>query len=435
MTLSLEKINNMAACLTVVGLLLLVAALPFHYGCTQRFALYWLAVTYPLDYVLNHRWSHWHWTPAKWIYVAFIAFFCLVPVWQLFDPIRTPLFDFTIEQYAPFLAVGLCGIAGITDKFRIDYAAWTMLGVSTAIVICLIVRTGLHHPDFAHWVLCFNINRAEHINTHMVVNLYFNLSLILGIFVVLYGKRSVIVRTITALCMVPAVFALLITEGRTGLLTFLLCTFVLLLHYMLVRHRWWMLSVVAAFVVLAGGIIMNNERLELIGKTTDPRIYIWKVAVETIMGKPVLGYGVCSAREEFVRRGLADKEFNEHYADHVRTFPKYTAQGRVHFEIMHPHNALLDTWMQFGVFGVFLLVICLILPSLMRLGKYQLFLDLCILAFVMQACFESLGNNLQPMYLCLIVLLFQNQYQSDVHLQKLKRQASEHPVVEITPTA
>ena len=428
-------VKNGVSYLPMIGLLLLVAALPFQYGWVQRTALYILGISYPIDYILNHRWQGWHWTRDKWVYVAFILFFCLIPLWQLFDPVRTYLLQFTIERYLPFLVIGICGIAGLTDRFRVDYAAWTMLAVSTAIVVYLCYTVGFHQPDFTQWVFLFNFNRAERINTHMVVNLYFNLSLILGMFVVIYSKRPIIVRILTAIFMCPALFALLITEGRTGLLTLLLCTFVLLLYYMLFQRRWWMLSIVAVFVVLASAIVVHNERLEQIRTTTNPRIYIWDVTVQVIMDRPVLGYGVCSAREEFVRRGLADEAFDAHYANEVRVCPKYTSQGYTHFEIMHPHNAVLETWMQFGVAGVFLLAVCLLLPLLMRLGKYQPYLDLCVLAFAMQACFESLGNNLQPMYLCLMVVLFHSQYLSDMKQRKSKVQASKHTVAEITPTA
>lgn len=408
-----EKINNVVSYLPAVGLLALMATLPFHYGSAQRIALYWLALAYPIDYIVNRRWQGWHWSHRNWVYVAFIAFFCLIPIWQIFDPQLTPLFQFTIERYVPFLAIGICGLLGVTDKFRVDYVAWTMLATSVSMILYLVAIVGLQ-PDFTHWCFLFNLARIEHINTHMVFNLYLNLSLILGAFVVIYGKRPLLARILTAIAMLAPIFALLITEGRTGLLTLLLCTFVLLLYYMLCQHRWWMLSLVALFVIVAGVIVMNNERLEVARTTTNPRIYIWKVAGQMIMDRPILGYGVCSAREEFIRRGLADDDFNAHYADEVRTMPCYSAQGRIHFEIMHPHNAILETWTQFGVLGVFLLVVCLMLPLLMRLQKYQLYLDLCVLAFAVQACFESLGNNLQPMYLCLMVVLFHTQFISDV---------------------
>ena len=123
MRLTRAQIGEWVSYLSMVGLLALLATMPFHYGEAQRIALYWIAATYPLDYILNARWRGWRWTQAKWTYVAFIAFFCLIPIWQLFDPIYTSLYQFTIERYMPFLVVGVCGFAGLTDKFRIEYAA------------------------------------------------------------------------------------------------------------------------------------------------------------------------------------------------------------------------------------------------------------------------------------------------------------------------
>ena len=80
-------------------------------------------------------------------------------------------------------------------------------------------------------------------------------------------------------------------------------------------------------------------------------------------------------------------------------------------DIMHPHNAVLETWTQFGIIGVLLLLACWILPLIMRLGQEQLYVDLCIFVFFMQAMFESLGNNLPPMFLCLMVILIDYHHQ------------------------
>jgi hypothetical protein len=37
-------------------------------------------------------------------------------------------------------------------------------------------------------------------------------------------------------------------------------------------------------------------------------------------------------------------------------------------------------------------------------------LNLCVFVFAMQSIFESLGSNLQPLYLCLMVLILHNQF-------------------------
>ena len=103
--------------------------------------------------------------------------------------------------------------------------------------------------------------------------------------------------------------------------------------------------------------------------------------------------------------GLNDKDFYDNYvADLI--YEMNLKHDKVRLEIMHPHNVILETWTQLGLIGVILLLACWILPFTMKLGREQFYLNLCVFAFLLQAQFESMGNNLQPMYFCLIVLLF-----------------------------
>jgi O-antigen ligase len=136
-----------------------------------------------------------------------------------------------------------------------------------------------------------------------------------------------------------------------------------------------------------------------------------------------LGYGVCSSRLEFVERGLKDEDFYNSYAQYLQQ--DFIKKGKpVDMSVMHPHNALLETWIQFGIVGVLILCVLIVLSLTMHLGKYQLFLNLCIFAFLLQSIFESLGNELKPIYLCLLVLLWHSQY---INSQCNNEQASFQP--------
>lgn len=411
MRLTRAQIGEWVSYLSMVGLLALLVTMPFHYSEAQRIALYWIAATYPLDYIVNKRWRGWKWTQAKWTYVAFIAFFCLIPIWQLFDPIRTSLYQFTIERYMPFLVVGVCGLAGLTDKFRIEYAAWVMLGVSAGIVVYLLYRAGL--PDFANfetWAKHFNQLRAMEVNTHMTINLYFNLSLVLGLYTILRSKYAWWVKVLTGVMMLPILFAFSFTEGRTGVLTFLGIVMLTLMYYMFRKRRWWLSIFIILFACGAALFLMQRERFQVAVTEVNPRIYIWNVAGDEIREHPLLGQGVCSAREKFVDRGLADQEFQDYYANSFR-LEEELRYGVANMDIMHPHNAVLETWTQFGIVGVLLLLACWVLPLIMRLGREQLYVDLCVFAFFMQAMFESMGNNLPPMFLCMMVILIDYHHQ------------------------
>ena len=418
MRLTRAQIGEWVSYLSMVGLLALLATMPFHYGEAQRIALYWIAATYPMDFIVNARWRGWRWTQAKWTYVAFIAFFCLIPIWQLFDPIRTSLYQFTIERYMPFLVVGICGLAGMTDKLRIEYAAWVMLGVSAGIVAYLLYRAGL--PDFANfetWAKHFNQLRAMEVNTHMTINLYFNLSIVLGLYTILQSKYAWWVKVLTGVMMLPILFAFSFTEGRTGVLTFLGIVMLTLMYYMFRKRRWWLSIFIILFACGAALFLMQRERFQVAVTEVNPRIYIWNVAGDEIREHPLLGQGVCSARENFVDRGLSDQEFQDYYANGFR-LEEELRYGVANMDIMHPHNAVLETWTQFGIVGVLLLLACWVLPLIMRLGREQLYVNLCVFAFFMQAMFESMGNNLPPMFLCMMVILIDYHHQYRKQRQK-----------------
>ena len=408
--LSRTQIRELASYLPMVGLLALLGTMPFPYGGAQRIALYWIAATYPIDYVVNTRWRGWKWTQDKWTYVAFIAFFCLIPIWQWFDPVHTPLYLFTIEHYMPFLVVGICGLAGLTDKVRIEYAAWTMIAVSAGIVVYLAYLTGnSDNTDYASWAMHFNTIRAMQVNSHMVINLYFNLSLILGLYIILQNKYVWWAKLLIGIMMLPILFSFMFTEGRTGVLTFVGIVILTLMYYIFRMQKWWLSICVVLFISGSAFFMLQRERFQIAVTEVNPRIYIWNVAIEQIRERPVLGWGVCSARKEFVERGLSDKQFQIHYSNWLATQQKKT-YGTTNMDIMHPHNVILETWTQFGIIGVLFLLVCWILPLIMRLGREQLYVNLCVFAFFMQAMFESMGSHLPPLFLCLMIILINNHH-------------------------
>lgn len=402
----METLRKYISYLPVFSLLLLVASLPFQYGTFQRISLYAIAVTIPLDYILNQRWRQWKWTSKHWVYVAFILFFCLIPLRQLFDPLQTFLFPYTIERYLPFLVIGALGIMGITDKIRIEYVGWTMLLVSCAIILYAMCSIDIQSiTSMREWIHRFNALCHHHFNTHMVLNLYWNMALVLALNIIGRRRNSWGMRIVTIILVLPIIFSLFITDGRTGIIT---CTLIMLIFliYKMIKHRYWWLTIIALiFMAIASFSIMQHDRFVAATQETNPRIYIWNVALQMIAEKPILGYGLCTARDQFVQRGLNDKDFYDNYvADLI--YEMNMRHDKVRLEIMHPHNAILETWTQLGLIGVILLLACWILPFTMKLGREQFYLNLCVFAFLLQAQFESMGNNLQPMYFCLIVLLF-----------------------------
>lgn len=412
----LQKIKNIVSFFPVIGLLLLVGSLPFHYGWFQRISLYIIAVAYPIDYICNQRWKSWKWTNQKWIYVLFICAFLLPLIWQCFDDCITPIFSKTLNYYFPFFFFGICGIIGTTDKLRVEYVSCTMLITSVAIIIYIFTLFDLFEiSNFQRWSSQFNLLSHQHINSHMVLNLYWNFSIILGFFFISYSNTSKWFKGVIVLLMMIVLLALCMTDGRTGLLSLIGVILISILQYMLKHRKWWMTIIVLGTIVCSYGFLLQKERFVNATTETNPRIYIWDVALDMIKERPVLGYGVCSARAEFVERGIADEQFYNKYAKCLIQELESKNQN-VNLAMMHSHNAILEIWIQFGMIGVLLLCCIFILILKMHLGHCQFFLNLCLFVFLMQAMFESLGANLQPMYICMMVLLWHYHYINSIRL-------------------
>lgn len=405
----MNTVRRIIAYFPFISILLIVAMFPFRYTEWQRIALYSLAVTYPMDYIVNCRWQTWRWNVRKGVFVAFCVFALLTPIWQLMDPLKTDLYQMTINDFAPFFFVGIAGFLGMTDTIKMEYVAWVMLVVSNIILGYLIMQTGIDFSDIGVWKEAFWINRTELINTHMVVNLYLNFTLILSTMILLETRYHWIIKSLTALMMLMPIGALLFTEGRTGMITFIAFVLILLLYYSIQNWHWWMLPIVVLFGIGAGIFLSHNERIQEGYGTTDPRIYLWTVCWEEIAERPVIGYGVCSARADFVRR-VKENKYLKGYVHWIENDSKCNQNGVIKYDMMHPHNAILESWSRYGIVGLVVCLLCLLGPLGMRLGKHQLFLSLCALAFLIQAIFESLGSNLQPIFLTAMVLLFYSEY-------------------------
>lgn len=414
MNKTMNTVRRIIAYLPFISILFIMAMLPFRYTEWQRIAMYSLAVTYLLDYGVNMRWREWRWSFSKLVFAAFCVFALLTPLWQLTDPIKTNLYQVTINDFAPFFFVGIAGFIGMTNTIKMEYVGWVMLSVSVAICAYVGYLATLDALKGYDWWFAFNWFRARNVNTHMVLNLYFNMSLILGAFVLFITSYSRGIKIITVLLMLPICFALFITDGRVGLLTMVIIVIFFLLQYTIRLRRWWIIAGLTVFCVGTGFYLANNDRIQEIFHTKNPRIEQWKESVSMIQERPVVGYGVCSARKEYVQRVLANEYLrNTYVAEEVESNPYYQQNGVVQYDMMHPHNAILESWMRYGIIGLLLCLFCLFGPMCMRLGKYQIYLTLCALAFLIQALFESFGSNLQPLFLASMVLLFYSEHSAD----------------------
>ena len=401
-----EVARSLIAYLPVVGMLVLVASLPFEYSEVRRTGHYLLGIGFGLDYVVNRRWQGWHWTKDKWAFVSLIVLFLLLPLWQLWD--TTPPTDYfwhQLNRHLFFLIVGIVGILGFSDRFRLRYVGYTML-LTGLVLFGTNLYLYLQQCTPAHFdIVQFNVIRAKELQSHMVINLYVNTAIIIG-FYILRRSASHIERTPVAIAMGLNWFYVLLSDGRTGFMTSLIIVFVFLTGYAWrwCRRYWVPLSV--TLVALMGVLVWNNKRLMSDELFHNSRIYVWDYAIRQIAQKPWFGYGVSSVSTEFVENMYNDEVAYNGFVAPLMQHPNFAPLGRT-LMTHHAHNTLLMLWLEFGVAGVLALLFFFVSVALIPPPSMRIYVWLFLVAIAMQMVFEPLGDHLQPEFIGILLFCFQ----------------------------
>ncbi len=397
-------IRKIISYLPLIGLLSLVATLPFPFGPMQRIALYMSAIGYLLDYVINQRWQSFQWTKEKWVYVAFIAFFSLTPIRQLFDSQLTPYYKFEIEHYMPFLIFGVVGILGMNGRLKVRYFAYVMLLVCFGIFGYVLYQVGFTtFFESANRILIFNTIRRE-INSHMVINLYCNTALICGCYTLFQRNITRTERILTALsCCLVFLFTML-SEGRIGVATTCLLLVIMVVYSCWKYNKKLLIPLLIISVAISGYFISHHERMSKMHAFEDPRMAIWDYSWDMIKQKPIFGYGASSYSIEYVENAIKDERLQS-YLSFILTVPLFQGQ-KLSVMMMHPHNSLLKAWLEFGILGVILLALCLSLPVFLFPPRKRFFLGLFLMVFTFQSMFEIIGIHVPITLLTLMVLVY-----------------------------
>ena len=404
----MDKLKQLCAYLPTIGLLVAFYALPYPYGALQRTGLYIAGIGFAVDYMVNRRWQQWTWSRDKWVYVVFALFYLCMPLRQIFDPQCTWLFHTKMETYFAFLVIGVLGFAGGNRTMRPEYMAVAMLlsCVTMGVILCR-AMWGVPMSDFALWQKQMGTQRVALINSHMAVNVYCNMTLVFGMWTLVRSQCAKWLKGLIGVGMAGVVIGLMISEGRAGQITLVLLAVYAIGAWLIRTQRVrWLVPGLVGIGLLAGTLWYVNPRYRNYSLTDNAREYIWPVAVEMIKEKPMFGWGVSGARQEFVHRCRNNEGVRIHYLIEyeVSSMERF---GKVDYAIIHPHNAFLETWMETGVFGLLLFVLCLLLPIwLLPIGSNRRYVAACVIVFCVQGMFESMGSALPPIWIPLLTYVW-----------------------------
>ena len=360
------------------------------YGGLALFLVCWI-----IEFVLERRWQ----TKPKreWLFYGLLIVFYL---WAfLYWPWDGKVyFQHHLEQRLPLLAFGIVGLFGLSNRFSKAVMINAMVIMSVSSVLFLVFKTGWHellHSTCRSWLL--SVTRIQYINAHMGYNFFLNSTLIGMWYLLFHAERKPllwqkIVYPIAA-CIIFA--ALIFSDGRSGF--FMSLAIIGMMSIVEIYHwRKWVgigYAVIALSAILA--VTTLHPRISSTALTTDLRFSYWKSAGELIREKPILGYGMSRAQEEF------DQVNMKYTSEAARSY--WTEQ---HSHYVDCHNQYIQTTLEYGIIGLLLLLAIYLMPLYICWKRREWWLALFFTLISMgQSLFDMFLTGRFNLIYCILMLM------------------------------
>jgi len=425
------NIKSLSGYLQQASSLFLFANLPFYFNEVQRWAIIIFVALSVIDIIINQRWRNVDFTskPSIICYtliLQFLLLFIFLPVEQ-----TTNHFAQIVESRLSYVVFGVLGLFFIKRETNFKAYAYTALAVSLGIIVYVLCAIGVENLIISDdWRMLLNISRHNMIQAHMAVNIYFSATLLLILYL-MKGTKSVWLRWLYIVPFAIIYAAMTSSDGRVGMVA---ASVILLtgLFHLFKRHRRIIASVAVALIAGALLIIWAHPKTQdTFNKHTNPRIWIWKVATEKIVERPIIGYGANTAAEQMREGMLGNEDFMEvndmGLIENLRNSDEILGS--------HPHNQILLNWLEYGFLGLTVILTLFILTFKPLLKGRMVVLPVCfwciiILQLMTETIHTSMGEVAFCLYLCLLLQIPENNSRVDDSLAKAdgKRAETATPV-------
>lgn len=378
----MQKIINGVHVFNLLAALFLTATTIFEFVDVPWGLLphYLFFISYLVEFFLDRKWQTAKLDKTSIYFIGVLLFFLLAVMYYPFD--SNTYFRVLLERRYALAGFAFVGFFGVNEKYKMSYFLNVFIATSLVVIFYLLfVRIGfLEFIQSDQKALLFNRTRTAYVNQHMGFNLFLDLSLV-GIWYFLktsWRKLAIWKRSLYFVVASFFLYFLLISEGRAGFLItiFLFCAIIAFELW----HKYPKLGLfIALFMVVASiGFATQHQRIRNWNIESDPRLFLWESAWEVIYEKPIFGHGMSTAQEKFnvARQGHQTDSFGE-------------AVNKIWSNVViDSHNQVAQTWMEFGLIGVFLLLYLWIAPVFIVEKKQRLFLFLILLLCVNQSMFN-----------------------------------------------
>ena len=142
-TISINTISNLNANLNAVAAIyIMVAWIRLNHTVIIGYWIFF--VTAAADIILNRKYRDLKWSNDKLIYITMIAFFAIIPLWQLaINPDFTDRFFIKeAENHLPFLGIGVIGLFGLNSRIKLIHVGFAMIAAANLVELYILYKAG-----------------------------------------------------------------------------------------------------------------------------------------------------------------------------------------------------------------------------------------------------------------------------------------------------
>lgn len=429
------SIKTIVNYLNLAAALMLTAVMYMWYPM-QRGIVAFFGLTFLIEIFTDAKFKTVRIDKTVYLYGAMAFFFILAFIYKPFEQ-TSDYFYPVLERRISLAAFAVICFLGVNKYFKLSYFLNTIIISGVLSILYIIFKIGI--VDFIHnpaRFSLFNETRIAHIGTHMSFNLYLNIGII-AIWYILRNKWqqiSVAPKIFYFLASIIFFIVLANSDGRSGLFIGLFILFGLILYEVFRKNKIISLILVILVPVIFVLMLMQNTRIQATilkedntEKTDDidnirkalsdePRLFIWESAWDIFKQKPVLGHGISDA-QSFFEAELIKNEDEE--------YKKYRESLGSRLLYTEPHSQYLQTMLEFGIFGLMLLLFILFYPLHVVDKNRKWMMILVLILFLNQSIFDVfLTSQFSIIFGMMLMMLLKTT--DDLSGEKLKNAVNKH---------
>ena len=374
----ISTLNN----INLFSALLLTASLIYTFPI-QKWIIAFFFISYIIEFFVQKKWKGIQINKTRIFYLIVASFILLAFMYFPFEKTHIYFWWLMQKRLALFGFAGV-GFFGVNNKYKLSYFLNTFIIFSiVSIFYILFIRVGfmefISNPQRFE---VFNLSRNNYVNMHRVFNLYLNISLISIWFILSNSWQKVVLwkRCLYFSASAVILFTLLISEGRSGFLAAI--SLLLIIVFNEIRKKKKIVGIILSIIVIMTTLVVaiNHQGVSEKKFETDNRWFLWQSASSVIKENPIWGHGISDAQVHF------DAARKLYQTEEYRLF-------FINSKVLDSHNQFLQTTMEFGIFGLLILMFIYFFPSIIADKERRLFSVMLMFLCFLQSMFDPFING------------------------------------------